>query len=396
MDSQHAMIFGHAAVLSPHEINLKPPCKEDQWAATGASEWHRVRKREGDPDDELSFTEILKIVMNEPMLARERLSLDPFGGFIVLHGLICISWHLQQRAYFVAPGTWSFGSGLTVGTTTASGSRSASPTPRSQRDRDYTWKLAMERALATWRKNTTHGAYTANPSTAKFNRSSSALFRIANITLYTSILDMQILAGMPKLMGKWVKDETSFLAVVRLTHWATSDGAVKAVSHALKLLNETVFSKPTPDYLSARLSRGTDNNYGSLSHRTDYALDGLLHGKWCLYLATLTLWSWGTVTGNSSSREASVSTNGMTSFGGGLKLDDLDGYNNYPDNDLATAWNHAQYYLKTMAAAGDKNTLASSPVRTETRGLIIAMRAILQNERWELCTFRENVADDSA
>ena len=53
------------------------------------------------------------------------------------------------------------------------------------------------------------GTHTAHPSTVKFNRSSMTLYRIANVTLHTSILDLQILAGLPRLMGKPVKSETS-------------------------------------------------------------------------------------------------------------------------------------------------------------------------------------------
>jgi len=99
MDSQHAMMFGHAAVLSAHELNLHFPCKEDLWAAGTAVEWQRERQRQQeDMEGVLGFTETLKICMNEPNLAREKINLDPFGSFILLHGLICISWHLQQKA----------------------------------------------------------------------------------------------------------------------------------------------------------------------------------------------------------------------------------------------------------------------------------------------------------
>src|SRR5579871_5694659 len=102
----------------------------------------------------------------------------------------------------------------TGGVTTTSQSRATSPQPQS-RNRDH-WKLAMERALHAWR-NSMQGAYTANPSTVKFNRSSLTLFRIANVTLHTSILDLQILAGLPKLMGKPVKEETSLNVLLRLS-----------------------------------------------------------------------------------------------------------------------------------------------------------------------------------
>lgn len=187
-------------------------------------------------------------------------------------------------------------------------------------------------------------------------------------------------------MGKPVGEDKVMKALFHLIHdWANSDGALKAVSHACKLLNETLFSKPGHDYVNLRQQRlgAGDGNYGHFQ-RMDYALDGILHGKWCLYLATLTLWSWGVVTQNNPSREGSVSMNGMT-YTAGLKMEDNDTFNSYQDQDEITAWNHAQYYLKAMAAAAaEKNALATTPARIETRGLVITIRNLLIDERWEL------------
>ena len=102
IDSQHAMMFGHSLVLHAQELNLKPPCREDVWAAGSPLEWHRARARDGleDPNGpEPRFIEILKMFMNEPAnAAKERLRIDSFACFIVLHGLISVKWHLEQKA----------------------------------------------------------------------------------------------------------------------------------------------------------------------------------------------------------------------------------------------------------------------------------------------------------
>jgi hypothetical protein len=120
----------------------------------------------------------------------------------------------------------------------------------------------------------------------------------------------------------------------------------------------------------------------------DYALDGVLHGKWCLYLATLTLWAWGVVTSNNPSREGSVGMNGMGVYGTGIKVEDGESYNftSYPESDEIIAWHHAHYYLKQMTIASkDRSSLATVAARTETRGLVITIRNLLMQERWELC-----------
>lgn len=240
----------------------------------------------------------------------------------------------------------------------------------------------MERALNAWRACSLQGSYTANPSTVKFNRSSLILYRIANITLHTNILDLQILAGLSRLMGRPVKPEMALNVQVQMSaQWSQSDGAVKAVHHALKLLTETLFAKPNYQ----------DESYNHHFQRMDYNLDGVLHGKWCLYLATLTLWAWGIVTSNNPSREGSVSLNGSTSFGGSVKMEDGEGYPLGPiaNDDQASAWKHAQAYLRAMMnAAPEKNGLATVSARTETRGLVIIIRHLLKDERWDLRIFR--------
>jgi Fungal specific transcription factor domain len=99
IDSQHSLIFGHLMVLTAQELNLTPPCKEDEWAATTATEWQRVHQRNyPSGGKQLSFIDILKMFTNDPKSARERISLDPFGSFIALHGLISVKWHLNQKA----------------------------------------------------------------------------------------------------------------------------------------------------------------------------------------------------------------------------------------------------------------------------------------------------------
>jgi Fungal specific transcription factor domain len=97
IDSQHSMMFGHSLVLHAQEINLQPPCKEDIWGATTALEWQRAMQRHKG-ETELTLVEILKTFTLEPSTAKEKVSLDPFGSFIVLHGLISVKWHYQQKA----------------------------------------------------------------------------------------------------------------------------------------------------------------------------------------------------------------------------------------------------------------------------------------------------------
>ena len=93
------MIFGHSLVLNAQELQLKPPCKEDLWSATSPVEWQRrSQSQKQDEQEELGFIETLKIFINEPQSAKEKVPLDSFGSLIILHGLISVAWHFQQKA----------------------------------------------------------------------------------------------------------------------------------------------------------------------------------------------------------------------------------------------------------------------------------------------------------
>ena len=104
-------MFGHSLILHAQEINIELPCKEDIWSASSAKEWQRamLRNSSGDPEgEEVKFIDIVKTFMNEPGSVKESFELDPFGSFIVLHGLISVKWHLQQKANGVGMGTSLF------------------------------------------------------------------------------------------------------------------------------------------------------------------------------------------------------------------------------------------------------------------------------------------------
>jgi hypothetical protein len=272
---------------------------------------------------------------------------------------------------------------MSLGVPTSNQSGATSPTR--SRERDH-WKYNVERALHAWR-TTTQGTYTGMTSTVKFTRASLTLFRIANITLQTSIIDLQVLAGMGKIMGKPIQPNAQYTVLLRMTmQWANSEGGVKATQHAVKLLSETLFS--SPEYLPSRMHSNDTAIYGQFQ-RADYALDGILHGKWCLYLAMLTLWAWGAVISSPSSPEGPA-MNGVNVYGQGIKGEDGVIYDShsYSENDEPTAWRHAAAYLKTMLqACSDKVNLINSPARMETRGLVIIIRNLLSNERWELRIF---------
>lgn len=246
----------------------------------------------------------------------------------------------------------------------------------------------MENALSAW-KQSMYGHNTGSLNTLNFNRASLTLYRIANLTLYASIVELQVVAGLPKIMGKPVPEvEQKRILRKMCTTWIQSEGAFKAVHHAVKLLKETLFS--SSQYLPI-LTRNTMNaEFSGPTQRADYFLDGILHGKWCLYLATLTIWAYGALSSINETNDGIV--NELNMYGQGIQGSGGDFYmsNNYHERDEQAAWMHALAYLDHVIKLPDKEpekakrTFLSSPNRIETRGVVIIIRNLLQNERWQL------------
>lgn len=240
------MMFGHAPVFHAEAINLSAPCTEDVWAAGSPIEWHRALERLPIEQPTRSFLDIVKLFVSNPGLANDEITPDRFGSFVVLHGLINVGLQKQRSSQALLGICISMG--LTNLSEVSTSWNSWSTTSLNHEPEN--WKLKFEDSLNAWRK-TTVGSL-ANPSALKFHRSSMSLYRIAQISLYTNFLDLHILAGLDRIMGKPINEEARINMLLQLSaDWAPSKGADRAVQHALSLFNETIFSYPYLDNLVA-------------------------------------------------------------------------------------------------------------------------------------------------
>ncbi|KAK7204881.1 fungal-specific transcription factor domain-containing protein [Myxozyma melibiosi] len=97
VDIQHAEMFGHTPALYANELSLDLPCDDELWNASDAERWGMLMKssaRSSGGRKRTSFFSSLKLVMSHGW---NRLRLNPFGRYIVLHGLLSISWTMRQR-----------------------------------------------------------------------------------------------------------------------------------------------------------------------------------------------------------------------------------------------------------------------------------------------------------
>lgn len=121
----------------------------------------------------------------------------------------------------------------------------------------------------------------------KFCTANLAIYHAAYITLHTEINDMQINAGASHIIGRPVTKVDRERSQIRVERWAkdTSLSAAKAASHAAHILRDGI----------RKLKNWDAGDFFSY--------------PWCLYLATLTIWTFQIYTKNNEvSDEGPVST----------------------------------------------------------------------------------------
>jgi hypothetical protein len=154
---------------------------------------------------------------------------------------------------------------------------------------------------------------------------------MAQLTIYTSIIDIHIVAGAPSLLGILLSTNDKAKADVRIRAWSENIESRKALSHSLLLIQETLFTgKPY---------RASEDN---ISLR-----------PWCLYHATLVAWAFGYM-------NEGKPTNAIPAMG-------------------------AEEYLVRMrtalASSGDLKPIKGA---NRTRNLILTVRESFRDCRWEL------------
>ena len=315
MDSQHACMFGHLPVLSVSDMKMPLPCKETLWEPTSAAKWQDAYRLEPAGSEDLLPT--LKTVLKGALLPT---AYSEFARFSILHGLICLQAHLQRS------------SRLTLGIDHASPEYSnlpASNTVLTQMPQDTTqnspsWMDVMARAFTTW----STCLLSLKPSLCLV--AAGPLLRMAQITLHVRVIDLITLAKRSSDMEMLQSHQSYEGAKNRISAWFFTDSAREAVSYALTLVRETMFSGQP--YLACE--------------------DRIAPRPWCLYIAVLTLWAYG-----EAAKEQGFSTGGEGAS--------------------------AEEYVILMTQMLQKDM--HNPFGADkTTGLVLATHKALSNCRWEL------------
>ncbi|KPM44327.1 hypothetical protein AK830_g2148 [Neonectria ditissima] len=273
IDSIHATMFGHSAVMVAHEMRLPLPCDDAMWRAGSSAEVWRIESNlMSNGIKPMSFLEGLKRT-----LSNQDVRTNSFGRTVLMAGLLSVSWHMHQRDLQVNV--------LGGGIIQALGGR----------DR---WRATLTRAYDTWKADFDKSLEQCEPSAdpyrddvmkkTEFNvvfESRTVLHHLAHMAMHADIVDCQMFARAKRLLGRAIGPQEFSSAQRRIKdHWAHSARARDATFYALKFLCSVL----APDQVTPAHAGGYH-----LDEPYDARDDVLLNRPWVLYFAALVVWSYG-------------------------------------------------------------------------------------------------------
>ncbi|KAF2035263.1 hypothetical protein EK21DRAFT_97005 [Setomelanomma holmii] len=337
MDSIHATMFGHSAVMVAHEMRLPLPCDEALWSATSSSEVGRVEASlHANGVKQMSFLDGLKKTLNG-----QTVRTNSFGRTILMAGLLSVSWHMNQRDLQVS----------SLGVTQALGGRDKW---RGSLTRAFDfWKQDFDSSLARPNDLSAPNAYTYSNGLDDENvfESRTVLHHLAHMAMHVDIVDCQIYAGAGRLLGRSITPQDYNGAQRRMKEvWVPTARARDATFYALRFLSNVMVAG------DHSLNPNTAPSSGfSYSARDDF----LLNRPWVLYFATLIVWSYGYALDGPVKQPYSLPKYDD-------KVKDMMGY------------------LKRVGGVRSPDDLAKIVDRNACLGLLIIMRDMFKKTRWEL------------
>ena len=272
IDSTHATMFSHTAVMLAHEMRLQLPCDEALWSATSGMEVNRMEnsiKAEGMKP--ISFLDGLKWT-----LTGREVRTNTFGRTALMAGLLNVSFHLSQRD-------------MQVRSLGVIGGREA-------------WRGSLTKAFDIWERDwdtgpslkeaseshqTSFRTSLGNDNEEHVYESRVVLHHLAHMGMHVDIVQCQIFAKAKRLLGRAITPQDYNVTAKRMrTTWAPRPSARDAVFYSLKFLSQVLTPDLSPGVqIPPPLSPGSDE----YSPRDDY----LLNRPWVLYFAALVVWSYG-------------------------------------------------------------------------------------------------------
>ncbi|KAG8628365.1 hypothetical protein KVT40_004238 [Elsinoe batatas] len=275
IDTTHAHMFGHSAVMVAHEMRIALPCDESMWAAESMGEVAAIRARlDAQEYRQVSFLEALKKTLNcQPVKT------NSFGRVSIMAGLLSVSWHMKMQDVRV--------SSVGIGQAGAWGGKLL-------RAFDF-WKKDFDESLQVLAANGGAGGMGVGIGPGGVARSlgrgeldrdnvfeaRTVLHHLAHMAMHCDVLDCMMYAGATRLLGRVITPQDRTAARRRMVEtWAPSARARDSTFYALRFLSSALLVEDS----------GTGSGMG-----WDYTArnDVLLNRPWVLYLAGMVVWSYG-------------------------------------------------------------------------------------------------------
>ncbi|WPG99346.1 Hypothetical protein R9X50_00216000 [Acrodontium crateriforme] len=343
IDSTHATLFGHSAVMSPHELRLPLPCDEALWSATSSAEVQRVEASlAANGFIPTTFLDGLKKTLHGVSVRT-----NTFGRVILMSGLLNVTYHMNQRDLQVS----SLGAAGTLGN-------------------QIKWRSPLNRAFDFWRRDFDHSIsknehwlQICNHKSIDSDRSGrkdhvfesrTCLHSLAHMAMHVEITDCMVFAGSEYVLGRMVMDTDRAAMRRRMREqWAPSARARDATFYALRFLCEVLI--PEEELTSKRTHPNPLPTF-TYSSRDDY----LLNRPWTLYFALLIVWSYG------------------------YALDGPLVESNYRLHTRESQIHDMQHFLIRMGGVASPDDLENLKDRNACLGLMLLLRESFQQPRWEL------------
>ncbi|KAI9848839.1 MAG: hypothetical protein M1837_006355 [Sclerophora amabilis] len=281
IDSTHATMFGHSAVMIAHEMGQQRlPCDEALWSATSSAEVGRIEASlQANGVRPMHFLTGLK-----KTLSGDNVRTNSFGRTILMAGLLSVSWHMNQKDLQVN----------SLGVSQALGGRDK-------------WRKSLTRAYDLWKQDFDNSlAQSSDPAASNSQHyskgtqednvfeSRTVLHHLAHMAMHVDVVDCQIYAGAARLLGRAISTQDFEKTQKRMKEWAPSAQARDATFYALRFLSEVLISDQHQTHQSRTgntirsptLLNEQDSEY---SARDDF----LINRPWVLYFAALIVWSYG-------------------------------------------------------------------------------------------------------
>lgn len=359
IDSTHATLFGHSAVMAPHDIKLPLPCDEALWAATSGNEVQRVEASlAANGFKPMPFLEGLRRTLNG-----HKVRTNTFGRVILMAGLLNVSWHMNQRDLQITS--------LGVNNALGSSMKWRSPLTRAfdhwQRDFDDSlsknehWQQLCNPSSNKPDPSSTKPLYTSPETRDSVFESRTCLHSLAHMAMHVDMIDCTVFAGSERALGRSVTEADRAAVQKRMREtWAPSARARDAVFYALKFLSEVLI--PEDEQQQQPTINGTPRPTppGPPAFTYNVRDDYLLNRPWVLYFAALIVWAYG------YALDGPLRPSNYTLTTKELQVLDM------------------RRYLARVGGARTPDDLEGLRDRNSCLGLLLLLKACFLEPRWEL------------